>query len=117
MSTSDSPDSITDTGTEADHGHGPVIEPASSEAYTLDIIASACGLTRQTVIHYHEQGLLAPVAQDDSGTALYDDECLHRLRRIEHLRAHYALESTALRLTLDLMDEVERLRAELRHRR
>jgi DNA-binding transcriptional MerR regulator len=100
-----------------DHDHGPLIEPAPSAAYTLDIIASACGMDSQTVIHYHEQGLIAPVAQDDSGAALYDDESLHRLRRIEHLRENYALESSALRLTLDLMDEVERLRAELRHRR
>lgn len=89
--------------------HGP--------AYTLDIIASACGISSQTVIHYHEQGLLSPASQDESGTALYDDDCLHRLRRIEHLRETYALETAALRLTLGLMDEVERLRSELRHRR
>lgn len=89
--------------------HGP--------AYTLDIIASACGISSQTVVHYHEQGLLSPVSLDENGTALYDDDCLHRLRRIEHLRETYALETSALRLTLDLMDEVERLRSELRHRR
>ena len=105
------------TPASTDHDHGPVIEPAHSAAYTLDIIASACGVSSQTVIHYHEQGLISPATQDDAGTALYDDESLHRLRRIEHLRENYALESAALRLTLDLMDEVERLRAELRHRR
>lgn len=107
MSTPDSTDSAT----------GPVIAPTHNAAYTLDIIASACGVSSQTVIRYHEQGLLAPAAQDDSGTALYDDDSLHRLRRIEHLRENYALDQAALRLTLDLMDEVERLRAELRLRR
>lgn len=91
--------------------------PEHGPAYTLDIIATACGISSQTVVHYHEQGLLSPASQDDSGTDLYDDECLHRLRRIEHLRETYELQTAALRLTLDLMDEVERLRTELRHRR
>lgn len=91
--------------------------PDPSPAYTLEIIASTCDVSTQTLIHYHEQGLLTPVAHDESGSALYDDECLHRLRRIEHLRETYSLQSDALRFTLDLMDEIERLRAELRHRR
>lgn len=107
----------TPASTDPDPNHGPVIEPAASAAYTLDIIASTSGVSPQTILHYHEQGLLAPVSKDDAGIALYDDECLHRLRRIEHLREQFALETAALRLTLDLMDEVERLRAELRHRR
>lgn len=91
--------------------------PGHTPAYSLDLVASACGLDSATVLLYHEQGLITAADRDASGAPVFDDDCLHRLRRIEHLRETYALQTTALRLTLDLMDEVERLRAALRQHR
>jgi DNA-binding transcriptional MerR regulator len=95
----------------------PLIESDPEAAYTLDVVARSCGLSSQTVLHYHEQGLITPGAQTNAGDCLYDEETLLRLRRIEQLRSAYGMELGALKLTLDLMDEVERLRAELRSRR
>ena len=93
-----------------DPARGPLIESDPEVAYTLDLIASMCGLTSETVLHYLEQCLIRPAAVDDSGER-FDDETVHRLRRIEQLRSYYGMEGPALKLSLCLMDEVERLRA------
>ena len=92
------------------------VPPDPDAAYTLDVLASVCGVSSQTVLHYHEQGLIRPAAEDESGSGRFDDETVHRLRRIEHLRSTYGMDLAALKLTLSLMDEVERLRIELRSR-
>jgi hypothetical protein len=45
---------------------------------------------------------------------VFDDESLRSLRRIEHLRATCAVNDAGLKLILDLLREVERLRRERR---
>lgn len=99
------------TPSENDLPGSPLIEPDTDATYTLDVIASLTGVTSQTVLHYQEQGLIAPVAGQ------FDAEALRTLRRIEHLRATCAVNESGLKLILELMDEIERLRAELRSRR
>ncbi len=89
----------------------PLIEPDTDATYTLDVIASLTGVTSQTVLHYQEQGLISPAAGQ------FDAEALRTLRRIEHLRSTCAVNESGLKLILELMDEIERLRAELRARR
>jgi DNA-binding transcriptional MerR regulator len=95
----------------------PDPEPDAESGYTLDIVATVCGLTSQTILHYHEEGLIHPAAGGRPDTYQFDEATVHRLRRIERLRNAYGLSLPALKLTLDLMDEVERLRGELRARR
>ena len=102
------------TPAQPDPPHDPLLE--SDAAYTLDVVASVSGISSRTVLHYHEQGLIRPVTEDESGGGRFDDETVHRLRRIEHLRSTYGMELSALKLTLSLMDEVECLRSELRLR-
>jgi MerR family transcriptional regulator/heat shock protein HspR len=93
-----------------------VVEPDAEVAYTIDVVARVSGLSCETILHFHEQGLIAPTAGDTAGCECYDDETVHRLRRIEYLRTCYGMELAAIKLTLDLMDELEQLRAELRSR-
>lgn len=95
--------------------HGPLIEPDPEACYTLDVVANVCGLSSQTILHYHEQGLLGR-AQVEIRGACFNDESVRRIRRIEHLRHDYGMDSAAIRLTLELMDELDRLRIELRLR-
>lgn len=95
----------------------PLIEPDTDATYTLDVIASLTGVTSQTVLHYQEQGLIAPVAGREPDACQFNAEALRTLRRIKHLRATCAVNESGLKLILELMDEVERLRAELRARR
>jgi chaperone modulatory protein CbpM len=96
--------------------NGSVIEFDTEAVYTLDIVASLCGISSQTILHYHEQGLIQPIVEDDLGSWRFDDEAVHRLRRIADLRSIYGMDVSALKFALDLLDELERLRTELRLR-
>src|SRR5688572_18461578 len=84
--------------------------------YTLDIVAGLTGLSSQTILHYHEQGLVSPVPESGSEVLQFDDEALRTLRRIEHLRSTCEMNESGLRLVLGLLDEVERLRTGSRSR-
>jgi DNA-binding transcriptional MerR regulator len=87
----------------------PLYEPDEQAAYTLDVVAQITGISTQTIIRYQEQGLLP--------SSNLDDESVRMLRRIHHLQGDLGFNESGLRLILNLMDEVERLRTELRARR
>jgi DNA-binding transcriptional MerR regulator len=87
----------------------PLYEPDEQAAYTLDVVAQITGISSQTIIRYQEQGLLP--------TGRLNDETVRILRRIHHLQGDLGFNESGLRLILNLMDEVERLRSELRTRR
>ena len=95
----------------------PLFEPDTDATYTVEVIASLTGITSQTVLHYQEQGLISPGAGHEPDAGQFDAEALLTLRRIEHLRSTCAVNESGLKLILELMDEIERLRAELRARR
>lgn len=105
MSTPASPDSQS----------GSTVQADLEITYTLDVVARVCGLSSETLLEYHEQGLIGPVSGDQTGLC-FDDDTIHRLRRIEHLRSSYDMNLAALKLTLSLLDEIEQLRAERRQR-
>lgn len=88
----------------------PLYEPDDEATYQLDIVAQLTGISSQTIVHYQEHGLIHPVAGQDS----FDDEAIHTLRRIEHLKATCEANVSGLKLILDLMDQVECLKSELR---
>ncbi|MFN7564086.1 MAG: chaperone modulator CbpM [Prosthecobacter sp.] len=79
-----------------------------SETYTLEVLAQMTGLSTQVLVSYQEHGIIQPQ---------YDDDTVRRLRRIEHLRESCEMNLEGLRLMARLLDEVERLREELRLRR
>jgi DNA-binding transcriptional MerR regulator len=76
-----------------------------SQTYTLEVLAQLTGLSTQVLVSYQEHGIIQPQ---------YDDDTVRRLRRIEHLRESCEMNLEGLRLTARLLDEVERLREELR---
>jgi DNA-binding transcriptional MerR regulator len=90
----------------------PFFEPEENATYQLDVVESLTGLCSQTILHYQEIGLV----RVSSVPGEFDEDALRTLRRIEHLRDTCEVNSSGLQLILDLMYEVERLRAEL-HRR
>ncbi len=96
---------------------GPVYAPDPEAAYTLEVVVELTGVSSQTIVHYQEHGLVAPVATRGRGARLFNDEALRTLRRIEHLRSRYEMNLHALKFTLRLLDEMERLRSDLRSRR
>lgn len=91
----------------------PANDPDVQPAYTLEIVAELSGVSTKTILHYQEQGLIHPAAP----TGDFDDETIHTLRRIEHLRVTSAANLTGIKLILELLDEVDHLKAALRARR
>lgn len=87
--------------------------PEASGTYTLELVAEMTGVTPHQVLSYQEAGLVLPT----DGGSCYDDDALRVLRRLEYLREHYAPHPAGLRLLGQLLDEVERLREELRRGR
>jgi MerR family transcriptional regulator/heat shock protein HspR len=84
------------------------MNPDDETVYTLEVFARISGVDAQTILHYQQQGFLRPLP--DSGNH-FDDEALRTLRRIEHLRETCGVNEAGLRLILDLLDELDRLRA------
>ena len=79
-----------------------------SEAYTLEVLAEITGIESTTLIRYQEHGIIRPD---------FDDDTVRHLRRIEHLRETCEMNLEGVKLLTELLDEVERLREELRVRR
>jgi hypothetical protein len=105
------------TPTENDSADQPNFESGLDAIYTIDVVVAQTGVSHETILHYREQGLIYPVAENAAGQVHFDDETLRRLRRIEHLRTHCGMNVSGLKLMLGLLDEVERLQTELRSRR
>lgn len=85
----------------------PLYEPDEHASYSLEIVASITGVEAETILLYQEEGLLG-------GSAGFDDESVHTLRRIEHLRRRFDANLSGVRLMLGLLDEIERLKTSLR---
>lgn len=93
-----------------------VVELEAEAAYSIDVVARVSGVSAETILHFHQHGLIAPAVGEAARGECFDDETVHRVRRIEYLRSCYGMQLAAIKLTLDLMDELEQLRAELRAR-
>ena len=102
---------------ETDPSGLPLFEPDQGATYTLETIATLTGATPQAILHYQEQGFITPVTGGETDHGQFDGETVRTLRRIEHLRTTCQLNESGLKLILSLMDEIERLRNELRARR
>jgi len=95
------------------------ISSAAADAnvvYTLDVVSELTGCSSQTILHYREQGLVSSLPESHAEVLRFDDEALRRLRRIEHLRSTCEMNLSGLKLVLGLLDEIERLRTDIRSR-
>lgn len=84
--------------------------------YTVEILARLSGVSSETILLYHERGLLHPSAAPVADPG-FDDESLRRLRRLETIREAGGMNLAGLCLVARLLDEVEDLRKQLRGRR
>lgn len=80
----------------------------SPAAYTVEVLSEMTGISRQSIVQYEEHGLIHPQ---------FDDDTVRILRRMEHLRESYGMSFSGVKLITTLLEEVERLRADLRARR
>ena len=80
---------------------------STHHSYTLEIMAELTGVSTQTIVHYQEHGLI----KSD-----FDDETVRAFNRIEHLRESCEMNLHGLKLVTSMLEELERLREELRAR-
>ena len=91
-----------------------VFQPKPNIYYSLDATAHLAGVSRRSILIYCRAGLVRPVVQPPYGIIEFTEEAIYTVRRIEHLRTVHGLDLDVLKTMFDLLDEVERLRAELR---
>ncbi|MGE5293376.1 MAG: MerR family transcriptional regulator [Solirubrobacterales bacterium] len=91
-----------------------LFEPKPNVLYSLDAAAVLAGVPRRSILIYCRAGLVRPVVQPPYGVMEFTEEAIYTLRRIEHLRTVQGLDLAWIKVMFDLLDEVERLRAEVR---
>jgi DNA-binding transcriptional MerR regulator len=91
-----------------------LFQPKPNVLYSLDATARLAGVPRRSILIYCRAGLVRPVVQPPYGVMEFTEEAIYTLRRIEHLRTVHGLDLAWIKILFDLLDEVERLRAEVR---
>jgi DNA-binding transcriptional MerR regulator len=91
-----------------------VINPDAGKLYDVRTAAEYTAVDPDGIVTYCREGLVRAIEYKDNGEPLFDEDGIYWLRRIRDLRAEMHLEGPVLRVVLDLMQEVERLRQELR---
>jgi DNA-binding transcriptional MerR regulator len=96
-----------------------LFEPDARAVYTIEMVAQLAEVPRRLIVLYCKLGLVSPVRDPASCGWCFSDEAIRIVRRIEYLRSACGVNLAGIKLILGLMDEVERLREELRfqHRR
>jgi chaperone modulatory protein CbpM len=84
---------------------------ADDHALDLDAFAAACGADIEFVRVLVDEGLVQPVAAQPAWR--FSGEALARVRRIRRLQRDFEANLQSVAVMLDLIDEIERLRARL----
>lgn len=90
---------------------GVVLE--RSGPFSLEELCSSCGLPREWIIELVEHGILEPEGQHPEGWRFSGTE-VGRSRRAMRLQRDLKLNTEALSLALELLDEVRYLRRRVR---
>ncbi len=91
-----------------------VFEPEPGTLYSLDATAHLTGVSRREVLFYCRANLIEPIPQPPFGALYFRDEAIQTIRQMEFLRRRYGINMNGVRMIFDLMQEVERLRDEMR---
>ena len=91
-----------------------LFQPQPNALYALDTAARLAGVSRRSILIYFRAGLVRPVVLPPYGMMEFTEEAIHTVRQIEHLRAAYGVDLLWIKTMFELLDEVERLRAEVR---
>jgi DNA-binding transcriptional MerR regulator len=91
-----------------------LFQPNPNVLYSLDATAHLAGVPRRSILVYCRAGLVRPVVQPPYGVMQFTEEAIYTVRRIENLRTVHGLDLAWIKTLFDLLDEVDRLRAEVR---
>jgi DNA-binding transcriptional MerR regulator len=90
-----------------------VYEPGPHTLYSLEVTAHLARVPRRSILIYCRAGLVRPVWQSPYGVMAFSEESIHVIRRIEQIRTQ-PVDLAWLKTVCGLLDEVERLRLEVR---
>jgi DNA-binding transcriptional MerR regulator len=90
------------------------VEHSTRATYTIEAIANLAQVPRRVIVLYYKHGLVFPASESPDSGWYFDDEAIHIVRRIEYLRTAYGANLAGIKLIMNLMKEVERLREEVR---
>ena len=91
-----------------------LFQPNPDVLYSLDAAAHLAGIPRRSILIYCRAGLVRPVFQPPYGVMAFTEEAIHTLREIERVRVVHGIGVAWIKTLFELLDEVERLRAEVR---
>ena len=91
-----------------------LFQPKPSVLYSLDAAAHLADVPRRSILIYCRAGLVRPVLLPPYGVMAFTEEAIRAVRRIECVRAAHGMDMAWIKAMFDLLDEVDRLRAEVR---
>ena len=91
-----------------------LFQPHPDALYSLDATARLAGISRRSVLIYCRAGLVRPVLLPPYGVMAFTEEAIRAVRQIEQMRAAGDRDLAWVKSMLALLDEMERLRGELR---
>ena len=91
-----------------------LFQPNPNVLYSLDATAHLARVSRRSILIYCRAGLVRPVFQPPYGVMVFTEETIYTVRRVEHLRVVHGIDVTWIKTLFDLIEEVERLRSEVR---
>lgn len=91
-----------------------LFQPKPGVLYSLDATAHIAGISRRSILIYCRAGLVNPVIQPPLGMLEFTEEAIYTLRRVENWHTVHGLDLPWIKTILDLVQEVERLRDEVR---
>ena len=91
-----------------------LVEHPMGAIYTIEAIADLVQVPRRLIVLYYKHGLVVPAEKSPDSGWYFDDRAIHVVRRIEYLRRACGMNLRGIKLMMDLMKEVERLREEVR---
>src|SRR6266496_3814464 len=91
-----------------------LFDPDPGTAYSIEHTSQLAQVPRRRILIYCKQRLVSPIANPEVEGYWFDGEGLRTLKRIEELRAICGEPLAGVKLILNLMREVQRLRAEIR---
>jgi DNA-binding transcriptional MerR regulator len=91
-----------------------IFEHSAGSVYTIDAMAELAQIPRRVLVVYHKHGLVAPAFKSSGSDWYFDDRAIQAVKRIGYLRRECGMNLKGIKLMMDLIQEVERLREEVR---
>jgi DNA-binding transcriptional MerR regulator len=86
----------------------------SGAVYTIETLERITRISRDRIILYYRFGLVSPAPHAGERDLAFDEKAIHQLRRIAFLVSEYGINQEGLKMVSSLLEEVEKLREEVR---